>query len=448
MAGIFAAILSPAHHWLNGKIGGRDSLASLLVIVSIVLVVLIPLSLLILVFLISGLFLGMIRQFLMPIFMAGIFAAILSPTHRWLSGKIGGRDNLASLLVIVSIVLLVLIPLSLLIGVVVAQAISVSQSISPWVQSFIHEPTAVTAYLEEHLPYYKQILPYQALIIEKAGQAVGNLSTFLINSLSVVTMQTVNAVFSSVIMLYVMFYFLVMGEALLTKILYFLPLHDCDEQRLLHRFTSVTKATMKGTLIIGALQGSICGAAFALAGIQGPVFWGTVMAVASIIPVFGAAIVWVPALIILVLKGELLGVVILAILCGAVAGNLDNVLRPRLVGKDTEMHDLFVLFGTLGGISLFGILGIIIGPIIAALFITIWEIYGKVFGPYLPAVGPLSRTTEDSEPPEQSPAGLLEPPAPPPPSAPMTALARPEQQDVPANEESSRQSDETGGNAG
>jgi predicted PurR-regulated permease PerM len=337
--------------------------------------------LLALVLLISALFLSMIRQFLMPIFMAGIFAAILRPAHDWLTGKIGGRTNLASLLISVGIIILVLIPLSFLVGVVVTQAISVGQSVSPWVQSFIKEPTAMTSYLEQ-IPYYHQILPYRALIVEKTGQAVGHLSTFLINSLSAVTVQTVSAVISCVIMLYVMFYFLVMGEALLTKILGFLPLHDDDEHRLLHRFTSVTKATLKGSLIIGALQGIICGAAFALAGIQGPVFWGTVMAVMSIVPVFGAAIIWLPTLVILALQGDWLGVGILAVLCGAVAGNLDNVLRPRLVGKDTEMHGLFVFFGTLGGISLFGILGIIIGPIVAALFITIWEIYGKAFEPY------------------------------------------------------------------
>jgi len=366
--------------------------------------------LLALVLLISALFLDMIRQFLMPMFMAGIFSAILSPAHRWLTGKIGGRENLASILVIVGIVLLVLIPLSILIGVVVAQAISVSQSVTPWVQSFINEPTALTAYMEK-LPYYKQLLPYRAVIIEKAGLVVGNISTFLINSLSSVTMVTVNAVFSSVIMLYVMFYFLTMGEVLLMKILYFLPLHDRDERRLLRRFTSVTKATLKGTLIIGALQGGICGMAFALAGIQGPVFWGTVMAVMSIIPAFGTAIVWVPALIVLALKGEILGVTILAVLCGAVAGNLDNVLRPRLVGKDTEMHDLFVLFGTLGGISLFGILGIIIGPIVAALFITIWEIYGKAFEAYLPDVGPLFGHDRPEECTPQPPATVVDPAA-------------------------------------
>ncbi len=352
--------------------------------------------LLALVLLISAVFLDMIQQFLMPMFMAGLFSAMLRPVHRWLSEKIGDRENIASVLVIIAIIVLVLAPLGLLIGVVVAQAISVSQSVTPWVQAFINEPTTLTSYMEK-IPYYHEILPYRAVLIEKAGMVVGNISTFLINSLSSVTKLTVNAVFSSVIMLYVMFYFLTMGEVLLLKILYFLPLHDRDERRLLRRFTSVTAATLKGTLIIGILQGFICGLAFALAGIQGPVFWGTVMAVMSIIPAFGTAIVWVPALIILVLQGDFIGATILAVLCGAVAGNLDNVLRPRLVGKDTEMHDLFVLFGTLGGISMFGILGIIIGPIIAALFITIWEIYGKAFEAYLPDVGPLFQAPKQEE---------------------------------------------------
>jgi predicted PurR-regulated permease PerM len=357
--------------------------------------------LLVLVLLISALFLGMIRQFLMPLFMAGLFSAMLGPVHRWLTARIGGRDNLASILVILGIIFLVLAPLSILVGVVVGQAISVGQSVTPWVQSFINEPSTLTVYLKK-LPYYEEILPYRAEIIEKAGMVVGNISTFLINSLSSVTKLTVNAVFSSIVMLYVMFYFLTMGEVLLGKILYFLPLDDRDERRLLRRFTSVAGATIKGTLIIGLMQGVICGIAFALAGIQGPVFWGSVMAVMSIIPAFGTAIVWLPALIVLALTGDFLGVAILGILCGAVAGNLDNVIRPRLVGKDTEMHDLFVLFGTLGGISMFGLLGIIIGPIIAALFITIWEIYGKAFEVYLPDVGPFFNASRRQEPCEPS----------------------------------------------
>jgi len=349
--------------------------------------------LLILVVVISALFLTMIQQFLMAIFMAGLFSAMVSPIHQWLTPRLNGRENLASILTIIGIIFLVLVPLSILIGVVVGQAVHVGQSVTPWVESFVKEPSVLTNSLAK-IPYYEEILPYRDMILEKAGQAVGMISNLLINSLSSMTKMTVNAVFNVVIMLYVMFYFLTMGDVLLDKILYYLPLAHHDEKRLLHRFTSVAGATMKSTLIIGILQGGLCGFAFYLAGIQGAVFWGTVMAVMSIIPAFGTAIIWGPALVILAMTGDFTGVIILAVICGAVAGNLDNLLRPRLVGKDTEMHDLFVLFGTLGGIALFGILGIIIGPIISALFITIWEIYGDAFQEYLPDVGLLRKQEE------------------------------------------------------
>ncbi len=356
-------------------------------------------TLLALVILISAVFLTMIHQFLMAIFMAGLFSAIVAPAHRLLTRKLGGRENLASILTVLSIVLLVLIPLSVLITLIVAQAISIGQSVSPWVQSFINEPTSLTAYLEK-IPYYQEILPYRDIIVQKAGEMVGTVSAFLIDSLSSVTKVTIDAVFSSIVMLYVMFYFLTMGDLLLHKILFFLPLDDFNERRLLNRFTSVTRATIKGTVIIGIMQGTICGVAFAIVGIEGPVFWGSLMAVMSIIPAFGTAVIWFPALIILALSGNFTGVLVLGILCGAVAGNLDNLVRPRLVGKDTEMHDLFVLFGTLGGLSMFGLLGIIIGPIVAALFNTIWEIYGDVFKNYLPNVHAVLRKRHDDQPPD------------------------------------------------
>jgi predicted PurR-regulated permease PerM len=356
-------------------------------------------TLLCLVILISALFLTMIRQFLMAIFMAGLFSAMVMPVHRRLTKKMGDRETLASVLTILAIIVLVLTPFTVLITLVVAQAIHVGQSVTPWVQSFINEPTTLTAYLEK-LPYYQEILPYRDVIVKKAGELVGTVSTFLIDSLSSFTKLTIDAIFSSVIMLYVMFYFLTMGDLLLQKILFFLPLDDLNEQRLLNRFTSVARATIKGSLIIGIMQGTICGIAFAIAGIDGPVFWGSLMAVMSIIPALGTAIVWFPALIVLALAGNYTGVIVLALLCGAIAGNLDNIVRPRLVGKDTEMHDLFVLFGTLGGLSMFGLLGIIIGPIVTALFITIWEIYGVAFKDYLPNVEIILKQRRDAPPPD------------------------------------------------
>jgi predicted PurR-regulated permease PerM len=214
--------------------------------------------LLVLVLAISALFLTMIHQFLMAIFMAGLFSAMVNPVHRRLSRRLNGRENLASVLTISGIVILVLIPLSILITVVAGQAVHVGQSVTPWVESFVREPGALTHYLEK-IPYYQEILPYRDMILEKAGQAVGMISNLLINSLSSITKMTVNAIFNVIIMLYVMFYFLTMGDVLLEKILYYLPLAHHDEERLLHRFTSVAGATMKSTLIIGKLQGFLSG---------------------------------------------------------------------------------------------------------------------------------------------------------------------------------------------
>ena len=358
------------------------------------------------VIIISAIFLAMTSQFLMSIFMAGLFTALTNPLYQRLLVRCRGKQTLASLLTILVVVCVVLIPFSGLIGVVVAQAINVSQSVTPWVQSFLAQPTAFSDY-QHRIPYYEQLLPYRDVIIQKLGILVGNASTFLIDSFSSMTKMTVNAVLMSFIMLYTMFYFLIDGHKLLDKILYYLPLEDREEQLLLQRFTSVAKATIKGTLIIGIIQGTLCGIGFSLAGIQSPVFWGTLMAVFSIIPSVGTAIIWLPALVILLLLRDITGAVILGVVCGLIAGNADNIIRPRLVGNDTKMHDLFVLFGTLGGISMFGIIGIMVGPILAALFVTIWEIYGESFKEFLPAVSSRPKPAEDSPvaPPNKQPRG-------------------------------------------
>ena len=201
-------------------------------------------------------------------------------------------------------------------------------------------------------------------------------------------------------MLYTMFFFLMDGDKLLHKILYYLPLHDQDERLMLNKFTSVTRATLKGTAVIGILQGGLAGIAFWVVGIPSSVFWGTIMAVLSIIPGIGTALVWGPAVIILAAGGDFLKAGGLGLFCALFIGSIDNLLRPILVGKDTQMHELMIFFGTLGGIFMFGIMGMFIGPIVAALFVTIWEIYGVAFKDILPQVGSVlstHRAEEDSD---------------------------------------------------
>jgi len=342
--------------------------------------------LLLLVLFISALFLSMIRQFLMAIFLAGIFSALAYPLYKRLEKWFGGLRVLASLCTLVLIVLVIILPLGALTGIVTAQAIKVGQAVKPWVERQLSEPDAISNLIQS-LPYIDNIEPYRNQIFQKAGEAVGALSGFLIGRLQSVTYGTVNFLFMLFIMLYTMVFFLMDGDKLINKMLYYLPLEEPDERRRLDKFTSVTRATLKGTAVIGVIQGLLGGIAFAVVGIPSAVFWGTIMAVLSFIPGIGSALVWVPAVIILAVSGSFIKAIGLGIFCAAVVGSIDNFLRPILVGKDTQMHELMILFGTLGGIVMFGVLGVIIGPIIAALFVTVWEIYGVVFKDVLPKVG-------------------------------------------------------------
>jgi predicted PurR-regulated permease PerM len=355
--------------------------------------------LLLLVVFISAIFLSMIRSFLMAIFLAGIFSALARPLYKRFERWYGGRRALASLSTLVLILIVVILPLGALMGIVTAQAIKVGQTVTPWVQEQIAQPGEFHKLLSS-IPFYEKLAPYSETIWSKAGELIGNISEFLISSLSSATMGAVNLLFMTFAMLYTMFFFLMDGDKLLIKILYYLPLQDQDEQRMLEKFTSVTRATLKGTAVIGILQGGLAGIAFWVVGIPSAVFWGTIMAVLSIIPGIGTALIWGPAVIILAAGGHFLKAAGLGIFCALVVGSIDNLLRPILVGKDTQMHELMIFFGTLGGIIMFGVVGMIIGPIVAALFITIWEIYGAAFKDILPQVGSFQSSPRSEEEPE------------------------------------------------
>jgi len=354
------------------------------------------LTLLLLVLFISVVFLSMIKPFLMAVLLAGIFSALIHPFYRRLSAWMGGRETVAAITTLLIVILIVLLPLSALFAVITSQAIKVGQSATPFVQEQLSSPSAFSDWLQ-HLPFYDVIEPYRGVILEKAGKLVESASGFLIGGLQEAAKGTVNFIFMLFILLYTMFFFLLDGAKFLEKALYYLPLENEDERRLLDRFTSVTRATIKGTAVIGIIQGGASGVAFYVAGIDSAVFWGTVMTVLSIIPGIGTALVWVPAAIVLATQGLWGKAIGLTLFCGLVVGSVDNVLRPRLVGKDTEMNDLMILLSTLGGISLFGLTGFIIGPIIAALFVTVWDMYGVFFRDVLPASVPFfQKETEPS----------------------------------------------------
>jgi predicted PurR-regulated permease PerM len=183
------------------------------------------------------------------------------------------------------------------------------------------------------------------------------------------------------LMLYLLFFFLRDGKLLLEGLIRALPFGVERERHLFDRFAEVSRATIKGTLVVGIVQGTLGGIGFAVLGIGAPVLWGVVMALLSILPAAGPAFVWLPAAIILIAGGEVIPGIILIIVGSLVIGLVDNLLRPLLVGRDTRMPDYLILLSTLGGLTGFGLAGIVIGPIIAAFFLSVWKMAEEEYEP-------------------------------------------------------------------
>jgi predicted PurR-regulated permease PerM len=327
---------------------------------------------------VSAAFLAMIWSFVLTILLAAIFAGLAYPGYEGLSRELGGRKGLAAAITLVMMLLLVLVPLVAVLAAGANEALRMTQEFGPRLKDMLSDSGA----LEErfrNLPGYTLIEPYRDEILSRATQVVGATGTFLVSALSAGTVATAVFVFHLVVLLYTMFFFLVDGPALLRGVISYLPLADADKGLMLDRFVSVTRATLKGTVLIGVIQGLMSGFAFWLAGIEGAIFWGTVMTVLSIVPGLGGALVWVPAVIIWALLGHVWSAAAVAAFCGLVVGTVDNILRPRLVGRDTQMHTLLIFVSTLGGLSLFGATGFILGPVLAALFVTAWEMFGVAF---------------------------------------------------------------------
>ena len=155
-----------------------------------------------------------------------------------------------------------------------------------------------------------------------------------------------------------------------------IPLLPIHKEELIQKFATVIRATVKGNLVVAAAQGALGGIIFMVLGIQVAVLWGVLMAFLSLLPAVGASLIWGPVSIYYLATGAITKGVVLTLYGILVIGLVDNLLRPLLVGKDTKLPDYVVLISTLGGMALFGLTGFVIGPVIAALFIASWDIYG------------------------------------------------------------------------
>ena len=322
-------------------------------------------------------FLALIGNFLMPVFWAAVLATVFFPLQRRYVVRLGARRSLAALATILTIIGLVVLPLSLAGLAMSREAIQLHEQITSGaidVQSSLRFLRRLSPLASNYLGGFgvdlegmEQRLSTSAVAVAKyiGAKAIGFGQDVL----------RFTALFF--LMLYVLFFFLRDGSRLIATMTRVLPLGEVRLRQLLAKFAEVSVATIKGTLVVGIVQGAIGGGLFWAVGIPAPVFWGTVMALFSVLPAVGPGLVWAPAAIILLGLGEVVKGIVLIAAGVLVIGLVDNVLRPVLVGRDTQMPDYLVLLSTLGGISMFGISGFVIGPVIAAFFLVVWEMFAQ-----------------------------------------------------------------------
>ncbi|MDZ7780200.1 MAG: AI-2E family transporter [Gemmatimonadota bacterium] len=332
---------------------------------------------------ITILFLVMIRHFLVALILAGVFASMSRAAFLRLERRLGGKRRPAALLVVLALLLLIVAPLGGFLALVVSQAVDVAEAAGPWIREQSAGWQEWIALVRE-APLVGSLIPEESQIASSATDVAGRVGSFLVSNLQAATRSTVTVMLQLFVMLYAMYFFLMDGGSILRRILHFTPLDEEDERRLIDQFVSVTRATIKGSILVGLIQGALAGAAFFVLALPGAAFWSTVMAVLSVIPVLGSGIVWGPTAVILISTGRVVAGIGLAVWGFVVVSTIDNFLRPRLVGRDTKMHDLLVLLSTFGGLAMFGVVGFIVGPIVAALFLTVWDLFGAAFRDLLP----------------------------------------------------------------
>lgn len=318
---------------------------------------------------------------LKPFLTAILAAAVLAATFRWpykfLFGKIKNKPT-SSLLTCLLVLFVIVIPTLAVFGLVASE---LGEAYQKFVINNNFYQNRVVEMVDgiKNSPLASSFNLSQLLEQDQLSQSIKNFSS---NALFIIQ-KTYQNIVASLIWIFVMFfalyYFLIDGRAVVDKIMDLSPLKNRYEEELTNKFTSMTRATLKGTVIVGIVQGLLGGIMFWIVGIPSFVVWGVIMIILSIIPAIGSGLIWAPAGIVLLFMGDIWQGVFVLVFGGIVISFIDNILRPKLVGSDTEMHPLLVFFATLGGLIAFGVIGFVIGPVIMALFLTLWDIYGKEF---------------------------------------------------------------------
>ncbi|MED5431265.1 MAG: AI-2E family transporter [Pseudomonadota bacterium] len=345
---------------------------------------------------VSLVFALMMQPFFAPIFWACAISVIFYPFQKRLLARWPNRRNVVALLTLTLCVVLVIIPVLFVATSFVTEGVGLFQQ----VQSGEINLADYVDKIKQAFPGIQSLAERFDIDLERIKQQVVQAFTgagqFLAKRALAVGQNTFQFFLNLALMLYLAFFLLRDGDAMVAMLIRALPLGDEREKLLFAKFAEVTRATIKGNLVVAITQGALGGLIFWWLGIPGALLWGVVMAVLSLIPAVGAGLIWLPVAVYLYAVGEVVSATVLLLYGIFVIGLVDNILRPILVGRDTKLPDYVVLFSTLGGLAMFGITGFALGPLLAALFVAFWGIFIREFNEGEPAAALLEQQAERS----------------------------------------------------
>ncbi|MGY1891925.1 AI-2E family transporter [Pseudomonas sp. SDT291_1_S447] len=336
-------------------------------------------SLTVLLLLVTVAFIWILLPFYGAVFWAVILGIVFAPMQRRLQTKFGWQRNLTSLCTLSICLVIAILPVIILSVLLVQEGAAVYKNI----ESGELDIAAYLAQFKHSLPpYFQHLLDRFGMgelngLREKIVKSAMQGSQVLATQAFSFGQGTFEFVVSFFIMLYLLFFFLRDGAELARKVRTAVPLEEGHKRRLQLKFNRVVRATVKGNLVVAVTQGALGGAIFWFLDIPSALLWAVLMGFLSLLPAVGAGIVWAPVAVYFLLSGMIWQGVVLGLFGVFVIGLVDNVMRPILVGKDTKMPDYMILISTLGGLAVFGLNGFVIGPLIAALFMSSWALFAE-----------------------------------------------------------------------
>ena len=310
------------------------------------------------------------QPFLVPLGWGAVFAVIFYSLNKRFERKWG--RTLAAAVSTAGVTLILIVPVLLLAMLFVREGIDATRSVQAAMSSGDFGVFGrAWAWIASHVAAGGGAIDLPGLVRQNASRFGESMAA----EVGAVVRNIVVFVFELFVMLFALFYFFRDGDAVLGRFRLFLPFEEDMRERMLAEARELIFASVTTSLVIAAVQGVICGGAFTIVGLGSPVFWGVVMAFLSLLPVVGAWPVWIPGAIWLFSTGHAGRAVILIGICGGIGATIDNILRPLILGGRSSLNGLLVFISVLGGIAVFGVLGIVLGPIVVATAVGIVDVY-------------------------------------------------------------------------